>query len=218
MINQDERHNHWQVLAEQLGLEPETPAESTPAVREVATPKARPHHVPEHKQMKSAEFPVDEETSFSRGRHHDAPAPVEAPVEAETPDASPEAEDDTGRGDDDLEKPRGSEGRGRRRRRRGSKAPNKNEASESTDTPTEATDANAPPEKDDARRGRGRGRPRSESPKPAPRRVEPVAEDDEAPAAKAAPATEDDDVMDDLSNWQAPSWQELIASLYRPER
>jgi hypothetical protein len=24
--------------------------------------------------------------------------------------------------------------------------------------------------------------------------------------------------LDDLSNWNVPSWQELIASLYRPDR
>ena len=31
------------------------------------------------------------------------------------------------------------------------------------------------------------------------------------------PATGDEEV-DDLSNWNVPTWAELIASLYRPER
>ena len=28
----------------------------------------------------------------------------------------------------------------------------------------------------------------------------------------------DDDEVDNLSNWNVPSWNDLIASLYRPER
>jgi hypothetical protein len=47
----------------------------------------------------------------------------------------------------------------------------------------------------------------------------------QAPAQEEAPAKEEGPVMEgladedeDLSKWEVPSWQELIASLYRPER
>jgi hypothetical protein len=64
-------------------------------------------------------------------------------------------------------------------------------------------------------RRRGRGRRRGGD-KTASRREESPATDvpDEEPVADAG---EDAD-LDDLSNWQAPSWQELIGSLYRPDR
>jgi hypothetical protein len=38
---------------------------------------------------------------------------------------------------------------------------------------------------------------------------------------RAAPEEEEDTELDDvrsLSDWNVPSWNELIASLYRPER
>jgi ribonuclease E len=55
---------------------------------------------------------------------------------------------------------------------------------------------------------------------------EPAAEDseleDEASdevLAEIEPAVdEDDEEIDDLSNWTVPSWAEIVASLYRPER
>jgi hypothetical protein len=36
----------------------------------------------------------------------------------------------------------------------------------------------------------------------------------------ASPIQEDEDSedLDDFSNWNVPSWSELIASLYRPDR
>jgi hypothetical protein len=38
------------------------------------------------------------------------------------------------------------------------------------------------------------------------------------PAVEPEPEDEDDEEVENLSNWNVPSWQELIASLYRPER
>ncbi|HEY1859619.1 MAG TPA: hypothetical protein VGG61_04655, partial [Gemmataceae bacterium] len=165
MINQDERHNHWQELAEQLGLEPERPAEPAPSFREVAAPKERPQDLGEEEPRASAKGASEEVNSFPRDRHRDAPAPVEAVEEPETGDAIPDAETEARPGDDQLEKPRASEKRGRRRRRRGSQAENKNTPTESIDAPPQAIGADEPPEEDDAPRGRsrrrGRGRPRT---------------------------------------------------------
>jgi hypothetical protein len=66
------------------------------------------------------------------------------------------------------------------------------------------------------RRGRG-GRSRRKS-----RRDEeaPATASDEVTGETAATPEEDDDTeeIDSLSDWSVPSWTELIASLYRPER
>jgi len=59
------------------------------------------------------------------------------------------------------------------------------------------------------RRGRGRGQQRqgqADQPKlPPVQKAEPVDEDS-------------DDTADNPADWDVPSWTELIASLYRPER
>jgi hypothetical protein len=46
------------------------------------------------------------------------------------------------------------------------------------------------------------------------------AAEDEEPAAEVAPEPEDEeeDEGDTYADWNVPSWQELIASLYRPDR
>lgn len=93
-------------------------------------------------------------------------------------------------------------------------------------TPTEETEGEPEPaEEPERRRRRGRGRK-----KPGPEREPAVAESDpEADAAVEDDSDEeeepgesgsalDDDELDDLANWNVPSWSELIASLYRPER
>lgn len=71
------------------------------------------------------------------------------------------------------------------------------------------------------RRGRGRGR-RDEAPvesAPEPALLEEHLEDEELPAEIHEPvAAEDDEEEISFANWTAPSWQELIAGLYRPER
>jgi hypothetical protein len=36
--------------------------------------------------------------------------------------------------------------------------------------------------------------------------------------ARPAPAAEDDEPEEDFSDWNVPSWNDLIASLYRPDR
>jgi hypothetical protein len=74
-----------------------------------------------------------------------------------------------------------------------------------------------PEERKRRRRGRGRKtRHDREGPQAG-------AEDDvEEPKAEEVPAEEpeedDGGEVDDLSNWNAPSWNDLIDSLYRPDR
>jgi hypothetical protein len=51
-----------------------------------------------------------------------------------------------------------------------------------------------------------------------PAEVEEPAAEETPPDATAVEPDEDDEEVENLSNWNVPSWQELIASLYRPER
>ena len=84
-------------------------------------------------------------------------------------------------------------------------------AEKQTPTPAEPTrdEAGEKPE----RRGRGRGQGRKS-------KENTVAGEVAAPAGEpAAPADEldsDAEELRSLSNWDVPSWNELIASLYRP--
>jgi hypothetical protein len=83
-------------------------------------------------------------------------------------------------------------------------------------------------EQRDARPPRGRHRDREEIAPPVAARIEPEPDDhwerEEAPLEEvedvvSAPAAEaDDDEVDNLSDWDVPYWQDLIASLYRPDR
>jgi len=66
------------------------------------------------------------------------------------------------------------------------------------------------PQEQPSRRGRGRGQPARI--KAAPPAIETKKE---IPSQESAEETED---MDDFSKWNVPSWNELIASLYRPQR
>jgi len=94
-------------------------------------------------------------------------------------------------------------------------------------SPPEEADKEAGPAEDpDRRRRRGRGRKKAgaEREPDATEDSDPDAEvdaefdsdEDEEPGA-SGPAL-DDEEMDDLANWSVPSWSELIASLYRPDR
>jgi hypothetical protein len=78
-----------------------------------------------------------------------------------------------------------------------------------------------PPEEKPAgqgRRGRGRGRSRKARKTEEPTEATLVEEDTEEVEPPAADTDDDSDEVDNLSDWNVPSWQELIASLYRPER
>ncbi len=71
------------------------------------------------------------------------------------------------------------------------------------------------------RRRRGRGRKRRDR-EESPAAVADGSESVEEPMVEAA-SVEDEDAndggeVDDLSNWNAPSWNDLIDSLYRPDR
>jgi hypothetical protein len=126
-------------------------------------------------------------------------------------------------------------GRSRRRRRgRGSKSAPAAEAipaASGSEAPTEGIEAPAaemtesiPPGTESEeeserrprrRRSRGRTPDREETPRVAV--TANADEPDDVEEEELEPAGRDEEV-DDLSNWNVPTWAELIGSLYRPER
>jgi hypothetical protein len=202
MTNEDERRSHWQELAEQLGLEPEKPAAET---LQQHTPSAPPTAYPiaEEPPIETAEETLDDEGTNPPDQ--ETASPETATEHTQDTDADSEAAPD-----DELEAPRGPTERGQRRRRRRSKSESATAPAESSDAEADADEGPTSEESETPRgrsRRRGRGRRQADTP-----------EKDDNAAPTAAPADVDEDSLDDLSNWQAPSWQELIASLYRPER
>jgi hypothetical protein len=70
-----------------------------------------------------------------------------------------------------------------------------------------------------AERSQGRGRRRSRAERPGAGSVDssPAADEEETDALAPEPELAEEE-MDTLSDWNVPSWNELIASLYRPDR
>lgn len=175
---------------------------------------------------------ADDDTAIdeSQPRVAEAVPAGEAPAEGAAPPAG------------DEEQPRRGRRRRRRGRRRGGNDAPEGEAGAATAAPGGApvkTEVRAEPRESPARPsrereadprdrhggrgGRGRGRRDDEDPRRrAPARQErsepaPVHAEvpyDEPAAADDALAAEDTD----FSNWNVPSWQDLISSLYRPDR
>jgi hypothetical protein len=208
MPDLDNDQSHWQQLAKQLGLPPE-PAEQTyappsPPVRQEAKPFREETPLPE---------PVPASASEDITEDAVAPRIEEMPADAES---APPAE----------EKRRPA--RGRRRGRRGGRrtedialpaaeheAPGESERPERA--AVEAGEEESPP---DRSRRRGRGRPRRK------KETADVVESTDALDADTVPSDRPpepddesgDDAGEDMSGWTIPSWQELIDSLYRPDR
>jgi hypothetical protein len=213
--NRKNERNHWQAIAEQLGLAPDNGFPQP--VREpeiIAAPQEPPtHRGPSQEavyQVPSAVPIVDE----------DQPSSAFAPEEPVSPHADLFAPDEPGPSDVGLEASRpnveqqdrpGEQQRGKRRRGgRGRRDGGGNRG------PREPR-----PQDEDRRRqpNHGRGRPR---PEPEELEPEPMDEvEDELPEIAVADL-DDDSEADDLSNlsknWTVPSWNELIDSLYRPDR
>jgi hypothetical protein len=161
--------------------------------------------------------------------------PLEEPEEAGAAETEAAGEDHAAEPAAAAEE--GKPRRGRRRRRRGRRRggadktdgegqPSRPPAQESTAAPASRPARNAEQESRD-RRGRrgGKGRddeePRPPSPPTHERQESPIpveADDFQDEKPSAADAIEARDTDADFSDWNVPSWQDLISSLYRPER
>jgi hypothetical protein len=219
--DQNEQYDHWAALAEQLGLprelkqEPQPDAAPQAAEPPVEIPAAPVPSVPEAEHEPEpepvAERPFADEPSLGQSRHNalltadeetleQAAAPAE---EAQEPPAPEEAA-----GVEDKSPPSGR----RRGRRSGRGRTTKSTAGEAGE---EAAGDDADKAESGRRRGRGRSRTRTKQAKA----QKPAGEDDEARVVEGSEESEGrDEELDNLSDWNVPSWTELIASLYRPER
>jgi hypothetical protein len=192
------------------------------------------------------EAPVREEPAPARGRRRrgqpaavaEEPAALEEPVSQEIVSPAPippEAVIEAGQSEDRPaaveEAPREGAGRGRRRGRR-KPAPVAETTSEiaagaeaaaapaeevagTEPSPVEEREAEEEPRRRRRRRGK-KAEPESEPPVPAEIEDEIDFVPEEEP--EVVETDEADEEFDDLSNWTVPSWADLVASMYRPER
>ena len=215
------QREHWQAIAEQLGLAREgepSPEEPEEAVEPYKTePYARaPADVTEadlsaaETRFAAAEVEAGPETLEEDQRDEEEAAPqtpvLTSPLDAESEEMA----------DDKRERP--SRSRGRRGQRGRSEPSSTAVEEEQKEEDVASLTEDAAPERSGAelerRRGRrGRGRPSRET-------TDQSSESESAQETGGQESEADDEIeeLGDFSNWNVPSWNELIASLYRPER
>lgn len=207
--------DHWKELAEQLGLPPEQETqkhkeearETMPDLEETSEYEAVPE--PEVKTSESPRVEDDDDLGWNNREPQEFKTKEkEEPAEPQARDDEPEErvfgagleieeeeEEETDAVADEEEKEEDSDNRHRGRRRRGGRGRRRSE-------------------------GRGEGKRKRDA---EPERDE-SREDDESDSdsdLEQGPSETneaDDEEFEDLSTWVIPSWQELIGSLYRPDR
>jgi hypothetical protein len=197
------QRDHWQAIASQLGLAPEpeaAPVESLVNVPEPAnylTPKAVPPALVEQ----NAEIESEPKAAAS------------LPPEPQPPVAAQDDTQDKADADAAPEEPPELPKRLKQgRKRRSSKATRPSEGP-ATEAPYSEAAAESGGEEKAARSDRSRGRRKAT--KSAKDEFKEVSAS-KPPPVDAADAGEDEDELS--STWSVPSWNDLIASLYRPER
>jgi hypothetical protein len=242
------QEQHWQELADLLGLPPE------PAPELAAPPAMAPKPTPvEPVEDRGAEPPARElrlahEETLEPPASHPESGPEELPppgvfaeTELEPWETSSLSQNEEPEEEADVPRPSSRRRRGRRSGR-GSRVAGVQELAESgpgdeeveTAQPSDKAETTSEAaEEDGSKRGRrGRGRKRhKKTPVLEERAEETPLEDEEDLDAEsvdleadldesAEPEREDEELddVDTLSDWNVPSWTELIESLYRPDR
>jgi hypothetical protein len=211
--DQEQLRQHWQQLAEQLGLD--SPEESRP-------PSA-PSPLEEKEPLASA-APVSKiENSTSKAEHRQFMIDAESPPEAESvegfsltasepgPPEQPSGDPDDSVIEESLPNDRRSQ-RGRRDRRSDRDEQSSHSRQDSHSRRSEA-ESIQPEDREEAATEE-----ESQNISESLEDTEPAILHD---SASGDPESEEDDDIDDvdtLSDWNVPSWAELIGSLYRPER
>jgi hypothetical protein len=221
------QQEHWRALAEQLGLAPDPeipvsqslsrPAADTAVREEFHQQPAPPSTAPELPRVDTSRpaAPPDEGPAPEQ---EDAAPPLErgrssVPAE-ESAEVRAEAAEKTGQ-IQDRRRPRS---RGRRSSRAARAEPDSGVEAASEETAADVASSAEKPVESSRRRGRGRPRRRRSSMEEATESlVAPELEEETEPEATPEPES-DEDEPDTLSDWNVPSWNDLIASLYRPER
>jgi hypothetical protein len=226
---------------------PPAPPPESPAIKAYEEPRSIAEHAakieeetprpPIHDEQDAPTIPMLREepvTDWESEFEDEDNTPLEEPEEAGAEETEAAEEEHAGEpaAAAEEEKPR----RGRRRRRRGRRRggadkpggegqPSRTAAEESTAPPSRPA-RDAEQESRDRRGRRGGKRRDDEEPRPPspPRHerqepAEPVEADDfhdEKPSAAHGNEVHDADA--DFPDWNVPSWQDLISSLYRPDR
>jgi hypothetical protein len=220
--DRNRQRDHWQAIAEQLGLAPEQEAlteEATPPPAPAAGVKPSP---PQPAVKAVAERPAAKEPAPAR-QERVAAAKVEEQPSREPPEPPlAEAREESVSTSQPAEPPEEEAAPKHRRRRRPKSArAAKSNAAEQASAGAGPLEENPGDEAEERATRRGRGRGRRKKGKPERTAATSVAEDEEIVPKAAEPAETEDADLDDLrslSSWNVPSWNELIASLYRPER
>lgn len=218
-----ERQRHWRELAEQLGLEPVAETQDVAHVEPAETDAHDPREQSREESSLGSTGLDDESSEWGSESVELEVVEAEAvELEASEPRVAPEQpEERGGRGGRRGRSRRGGRG-GRRRNERtenGRQAEEEDAAApDAEDAPADLGDQDRPPEeKREGRRRRGAGRNRRDEREPEAEELHEV--DEREPAAEAAEPDDDPaEEIDTLSDWNVPSWNELIASLYRPDR
>jgi len=145
---------------------------------------------------------------------------VELPLIAEPEEISEGEDESVEPAEEEEERPKRGRRRGRRGRREKTEKPPATVAEGNASIPASAEQEE---EESPRRRGRRSRKPRESEEEqmveaPALEEEETIDEDSEAFVPAAEEDDEDDSEADKLADWNVPSWNELIASLYRPER
>jgi hypothetical protein len=214
-----EVERRWQESMALLGLA------STPPPKKKAEPQPQPAP-----QSPPAEVVQEFEDELDR-EAQDWTKAAAAQIAKDTEPAAEEVQSTAGETEETVaEKPLEDEdedpatGRRRGRRGRGSRGKKPEPAADaaavtSAEGAAEASKAEKPEEERPGRRGRGRPRARTEKPaRAAPGRQAETSAPAKSDSQQAEVEGEADDDTSDLSEWDVPSWQDLIASLYRPDR
>jgi hypothetical protein len=202
---QNSERTHWDELAEKLGLAPA----AMPSVPAVSRPKVA-EEPPNAKAPRSPELaPRVEDLEDEEPSSEEIPLPVaqaSSLVSSSAAAAEPDQEEPSTR-------PK------RRRGRKGGKSARSTEKDVESQSPIEPSDeqsrgtAGEAGDTDRRRRGRGRGQ-RKKAIEPDDNKTSAGVDDESNPT----PVADDKDEVDNLSDWNVPSWAELIGSLHRVER
>ena len=221
--DQEQLRQHWRQLAEQLGLD--APERAAPASAPVPIKKEGPTaaKMDQAKKTEPSEVQTEREETFVRnedkafGASEAEAAPAKAPASDQfVAVAETSAGAVLGPAEPPVDEPR-PERRGRRERRpeRGERGKSSHRRRDSG--PRRREETSVPAER--AENLPEMNGPEDSSEPALPEEIEPAFVDETSSAQERKQDDEaDTDDVDTLSDWNVPSWAELIASLYRPER
>jgi hypothetical protein len=223
MTDEEERlRQHWQELAEQLGLEsgPEPTAVEKPALKATgpasSAPPARAETSKEYSEGKERTVSAREQGPPSSRPVSEEAAPAAWHTEDQPEEDIPEQSSASEGTETVRRRPARKAERGDRPRRPRANDPSRGrETAAETGSPAGESSEEKSGERSRRRRKASSGRPREEDAPASSAEMQPD-EPPDAPESRAEEADKDD--LDTLTDWNVPSWTELIDSLYRPDR